>query len=209
MEKETEREREGKREGGRERIQGERDKKKGRGETLLTPVWYKSCRAPSWPVDIFGIKSVSLRCIIPREGPFARRSIGHGIANNFCFCFQLQPVDKPRLGWNNGVSTTTTITQLCRRVTFRHLPRTADGIKPSHASIWRAAENFFFPPSLIFRESMEGGGGVSCSWNIYRLFGSRVFWMLYLWKDNYLVCVYIMISVELSLCMIYLIFNVL
>lgn len=142
-EKEARRERE--REWGREKYAGKEIK---RGETLLTPVWYKSCRARggSWPVDIFGIKGVSQRCIIPREGPFAKRSIAHGYREQLLFLSNCNWIN--HVAGNNGVSTDADH-HLCR-----FPPSSSNGLlmglNPRPASIWRAdwklssSSSFFF-----------------------------------------------------------------
>lgn len=182
---EREREREGK---------IERDKE---GETLLTPVWYESCgaRGGSWPVDIFGIKGVSQRCIIPREGPLAKRSIGYREQLLFlsnCNCgghvgggimgFQPPPLSPASLS-------------------AIFLERAADGIKPSaRLDLTRSLKTFFFfffffsllfDLSVIFRWKEEGypARGIFI---IVSFFGSRVFFFRrmrlvskrILWKDD-------------------------
>lgn len=154
----------------------ERDKE---GETLLTPVWYESCgaRGGSWPVDIFGIKGVSQRCIIPREGPLAKRSIGYREQLLFlsnCNCgghvgggimgFQPPPLSPASLS-------------------AIFLERAADGIKPSaRLDLTRSLKTFFFffffsllfDLSVIFRWKEEGypARGIFI---IVSFFGSRVF----------------------------------
>lgn len=129
-------------------------------------------------MDIFGIKGVSQRCIIPREGPLAKRSIGYREQLLFlsnCNCGG--HVGEGIMGFQPPPLSPASLSAI-------FLERAADGIKPSaRLDLTRSLKTFFFfffffsllfDLSVIFRWKEEGypARGIFI---IVSFFGSRVF----------------------------------